>query len=426
MNRSTPREGRLREISCSLRGGLTLLTVCALCITLKGCASWQKPEKVDDTTLRARAVSATAQNVRLSAAVLSADDSQMLFGADINGTGVQPVWIEVENRTPHVLWLLRSGTDPDYFSALEVAWSFHTSLAATTNARIDDHFVALSFKNPIPAWSTHTGILFTNPHRHTRLLNVDLLGQRKLIPFTLFPPVPDEGQYRLEPLVLTRFSEEQFVDYRDLDALRIALEQLPCCATRANGSVAGEPFNVVLIGDIADIASAFVRRGFRKNTRDFDNDQQLFGRPPDIVTRKSGQGGVPANWVRGWLTPLRYRGQAVFLVQTGRPVGGRFAVAEDERLVLHPDVDEARNLLIQDLMYSGGLAKLGFVYGVGATTIARPGDSASKGIYYTDGLRAVMFFATRPLELSDVQILDWVPYVKHRETGAAMENINAQ
>ncbi|MCY1305719.1 hypothetical protein D9M70_555420 [compost metagenome] len=31
--------------------------------------------------------------------------------------------------------------------------------------------------------------------------------------------------------------------------------------------------------------------------------------------------------------------------------------------------------------------------------------------YFTDGLRAVMFFVTRPLSLSDLEILDWEPYV---------------
>ena len=58
-------------------------------------------------------------------------------------------------------------------------------------------------------------------------------------------------------------------------------------------------------------------------------------------------------------------------------------------------MDEARNLLVQDMMYSGGLDKLGFARGSG---------TPERG----DGLRAVLFFATRPLSLSDVEILDWV------------------
>ena len=66
-----------------------------------------------------------------------------------------------------------------------------------------------------------------------------------------------------------------------------------------------------------------------------------------------------------WLAPIRFEGGSVYLVQAGRPVGGRFAPRGATGIALHDDVDEARNLLIQDMMYSGGLEKLGFVTGVG-------------------------------------------------------------
>jgi len=32
--------------------------------------------------------------------------------------------------------------------------------------------------------------------------------------------------------------------------------------------------------------------------------------------------------------------------------------------------------------------------------------------YYTDGLRAVLFFVPRPLALSDIEILDWMPLLQ--------------
>ena len=115
-----------------------------------------------------------------------------MLGTDVTAAGVQPVWIEVRNDTEHVLWLLRAGADPDYFSPLEVAWSAHVKLARETNARIDEHFNQLAFPNPIPAHGTSSGILFTNPQPVTKLLTVDLLGSRMMIPFTLFLPVPGD------------------------------------------------------------------------------------------------------------------------------------------------------------------------------------------------------------------------------------------
>lgn len=106
-----------------------------LSLIFAGCATWTAPTSIDDAPLRERAVSATKQDARVSVAVLGPDDSQRMFGADINKTNIQPLWIEVENRTSQVLWLLHSGTDPDYFSPLEVAWSMHTLLGGATNAR---------------------------------------------------------------------------------------------------------------------------------------------------------------------------------------------------------------------------------------------------------------------------------------------------
>jgi len=397
------------------QSGSVLLTIIACVLALAGCATWQAPTEIDYSEIRARAITATVQKVTLSAAVLSTRDSQRIFGANINETGVQPVWIEVKNQTEQTLWLLQAGTDPDYFSPLEVAWSFHTAFAGGTNARIDEYFDARGFKNPIAPGATQTGIIFTNPHHKTRLLNVDLLGQGKLIPFTLFLPVPDDVPETGVLNVLQRIAITETVEYQEEDRFRAALEQMPCCATDAEQTSIGDPLNVIMVGDFADIASAFVRRGYRQAALEFDYTQHVFGREPDIVARKSGQGGVPANWMRMWVAPLRYRGQSVFVVQVGRPVGGRFTDNESTELILHPNVDEVRNLLIQDLLYSGGLGKLGFVTGVGAASPTQPRNSLEKALYYTDGLRAVMFMVTRPVALSDVQILEWDPVLKDLE-----------
>lgn len=405
---------------------LAILAVGMIHLALGGCATWQAPESVDDSQLRTRAVGETAQGVRLSAAVLSAADSRQLFGADVNGTGIQPVWVEVENSGPDTLWLLRAGTDPDYFSPLEVAWSFHNPLAGSHNAAIDDHFDALHFRNPIPAKSTRAGIIFTNPHHRTRVLNVDLLGPGKMIPFTLFLPDPDNPPDQETLRVVARYAEAQRGNLDDPDALRRALQRSPCCAKGANAAASPDPINVVFVGKIPDIAAAMVRRGFRSDRMDFDDAQQLFDRPPDFVLRKAGQGGVSANWIRGWAAPLRYRGHPVFLAQTGRPAGGRFAHADGKDVVLHADVDEARNLLVQDLLYSGGLTKLGFVEGAGTIGVSQPSGSFGATPYHTDGLRAVMFFTTRPRALSDVQILDWVPEPVRSEVRASVERPNAR
>jgi hypothetical protein len=398
--------------------------VTCLLVNLAGCVTWQAPADVSDAPLRSRAVTEARRDVRVSAAVLGDADTRRMLGADLDKTIIQPVWIEIQNGTSQPLWLLRSGTDPDYYSPLEVAWSLHMPLASDTNAHINDHLDRLALKNPIEPGATHAGILFTNPQRLTKVLNVDLLGIRTLIPFTLFLPVPDDAAGTGSALF--RYLDPQIMEYTDHAALRAALERLPCCAHDARGSARGDPLNVVLVGELADIGAAMVRRNYRRDARADDMAQQVFGRPPDVVLRKQAQAGAPATSMRVWLAPIRFEGRSVYLVQAGRPVGGRFAPRGATGIALHDDVDEARNLLIQDMMYSGGLEKLGFVTGVGEASETQPKTAVDGTGYHTDGLRAVLFLAKRPLSLADVEFLRWVPYLERREAPASEENDNAR
>jgi hypothetical protein len=392
-------------------------------LVFAGCATWSLPTRIDDTPLRERAVSATRQDARVSVAVLGSDDSKRMFGADINKTHIQPLWVEVENRTPQPLWLLHSGTDPDYFSPLEVAWSMHTLLGGATNASIDSHLNKLGFRNPIPPGETRAGFLFTNSDRQIKLVNIDLFGSKTLIPFSLFLPVPGDVADPRFALIPFQYPETEFTDYHDLASLRAALERMACCAADGHGTTDADPLNVIVIGALGDIGAAMVRRSYRRDMREDDLAQWVFGRRPDVVLRKEAQAGAPSTSLRAWLAPIRFNGNAVYLGQVGRPVGGRFAHTAGD--ALHGDVDEARNFLVQDMMYSGGLEKLGFVHGVGASSQAHPRTTLNGVLYYTDGLRAVMFFATRPLSFTNVQILDWVPYLEQRESAAREENGNA-
>lgn len=397
---------------------------CLLCLALCGCASWQVPTTKDDSSLRERAVTSTINDVQVSAAVFSTEDNQRYFAADINNAGIQTIWVEIVNNSPQVLWLLRAGTDPDYFSPLEVAWPFHKKLAGDSNNKTDAYFDNLSLARIIPAGATRSGILYTNPHHGIRVLNIDLLGHQSIIPFTLFPPVPGEvsgGEMgELEKLI----AASQDNDYQDEAAFQKALKELPCCATDASDTADGGPLNMIFIGEVADIGAAMVRRDYRQLPQPRDKTQQVFGRPPDIVLRKAGQGGSAANWLRLWVAPLRYQGETVVLVQAGRPAGGRFRTADEKQPVLHPNVDETRNLVLQDLLYSGGLAKFGFVEGVNTVSEAQMRNHPDEFSHYTDGHRAVLFFITRPLTLSDVEFLDWIPLLDRRATEAAAQNTN--
>jgi hypothetical protein len=58
---------------------------------------------------------------------------------------------------------------------------------------------------------------------------------------------------------------------------------------------------------------------------------------------------------------------------------------------IDPDVDEARDYIVEDLMHVGRLDMEGYVDGVGPCDGATPRRNLTGDPYYTDGKRAVVF-----------------------------------
>ena len=80
---------------------------------------------------------------------------------------------------------------------------------------------------------------------------------------------------------------------------------------------------------------------------------------------------------------------------------------------IDPDVDETRDFLIQDLWYSHGLLKFAYVKGVGEASISDPRRNLTKDPYFTDGLRAVLWVSGTPIDLEDVEFVNWeLPPIK--------------
>ncbi len=386
-------------------------------LALPACATWQAPAPFDDASLRARATTSQSRDVEVHAAVLGAEESRRVFGTDLEASGVQAVWIEVRNRTQNSLWLQFQGIDPDHFSAHEVAWSAHVKFGGDSNARIDALFEQLEFQNPVARGQTRSGFVYTNPQPSMKLVNIDLLGNQVMIPISLLVDVPG-GEDVSERLHLLDNPGFEIIDHADLEALREALERLPHCASRDGSEDCATPLNLVLVGRIEDLGAAAIRRGYRRDILQVDRQYKVFGREPDYAARKHAQAGAPATWVRAWRAPLNYRGQPVYVAQTARPVGGRFAGKDPDRLQMHADIDEARNLYLQDAMYSGGLEAVGFLPGLAAVPESQRRQLEDGSSYFSDGHRAVLFFTTRPLTFSDVDFLDWVPLLQLAGSGS--------
>jgi len=387
------------------------LMIC-LALFVGACATFEKPVTTINEQVHERALTKESSGIRVSAAVVGSEEAREIFGIDLFQKNIQAVWLEIENNTDHPLILLPTALDPEYFAPLEVAYAYHKTHTVDAITAIGDYLLTLNFpiRSPILPGSSMSGYVFTNWTKGMKVINVDLLGRNFSQNFSFLAPNPDaeEGQ-RIIARMETMFSAQELKTVESEAALRQTLEQLPCCVSDEDGAPTGEPLNVVIIGEIDDWISGFVRRGYQYQPL---NPRYVMGRPQDISGQKQSRGYTRSqkHFLRLWKTPILYDGKPAWIAQTGTRLGGRFSekVSADVTIPLDPYVDHARNDLTQDLTYSQTLIKIGYVKGSGRSQPTLT-NATSKGAveYISDGLRVVLVFAQRPASLADIDFFDW-------------------
>jgi hypothetical protein len=279
-------------------------------------------------------------------------------------------------------------------------------------AALGEHLKALSFDShsPIVPGETATGFVYVNEADPTMMVDVDLVGREwnRRIPLLVPMPGTEVAQQRMAAL---RGLDAEVAEIDGEAALRAALEQLPCCMTDVTGTRQGPPLNLVLIGSLEELGPALARRGYRYNPAE---PWYVFGREQDVSGHKISRWVAPQpHTLRFWQAPLRYQGKPVWVGQVSTVLGGRFAASAAEPRRLDPDVDAARNDVVQDVLYSQALAKVGFVKGAGSESAAEPWPAPDGSPYRTDGLRAVLVFGGDAVSLAEIDFFDWERLVDH-------------
>lgn len=407
------------------------LVFCVVLLSLTtGCAATFFPKPVDEVPFKDRAQTEVRDGVTVTVAVPTRWEAFELYGYDLATKNMQPIWVEVKNETPEAYWFLAPGLDPHYFAVAEATYAFRASASPELDRRIKAHFERLQFTNPVPAGQTVSGFVLVNYDEGFKAIDVDLLAREDLENFTFIVVDPDfKGDYTLVDFDAL-YAADEIVNIEDEDELRRALEQLPCCTTNKKGTEKGDPLNLVFIGDGPDVFAAFVRRGWHgteiiyskavwRTIKSFLSGTRyryspisplyVYERPQDLAMQKARGTVHERNHLRIWLTPLRFRGKEVFVGQISRDIGVKFTLKSPtiSTHVIDPDVDEARGYLPDDLAYSQAVARFGFVSGVGKASKDDPRFNLVGDPYYTDGLRAVMFFEPRPHSLVDIDFVDW-------------------
>jgi hypothetical protein len=403
----------------------------------------------EDRTFLERAHHRREREVETTVAVPSDHESARIFGVRLARHRLQAIWLEVMNGGAEPLWLDRVQLDPDYFTPLEAAhiarfaiarrlvafgvlgWLFLPLLplvplkllaAHNANLQMNDLFRTVGFPSGVIAPTKKVrGFLFTPLDEGVKRIDVRLLSHDTALDFRFTVEVPG--------LKLPHLAEESGGKAEELDeaALQVWLERQPRCTSDAQRTIEGDPLNLVIVGDRASIreclstwdeTETITFATAWKTARAFLLESQyryspvsplyLGGRQQDLALQRARVSLNQRLHLRLWTTSVSFAGQPVWIGQVSRDIGVRFT-SKTWNLTTHqidPNVDEARDYVLDNLRGTGRLGQLGFVPGVEAAPATAPRRNLTGDPYFTDGLRAV---AVLSLTLTTPTFLNWSP-----------------
>jgi hypothetical protein len=382
---------------------------------------------------------AEQENVAVTIAALDARQSRRIFGVRMARRGIQPLWLRIDNRGSTRCRVHLVSLDPNYYSPQEAATANHFSLGARllsfgllgllvflpllllatlkvisawrANRRMDEVFHEQAFRcGPIRPGAQSQGFVFTTLDVGRKVVHLRILRVEGPLEFDFeLPGSGIEADFERRELAALKLSEPS-VDC-DLPMLFERLESMPRATTGPTGLKEGDPANLVVIGEFATLLSAFgahwdetevVTLGTCwKTAKAFllgveyryspVSPLYMFGRSQDFALQRIRESINERLHLRLWITELRYEGRPVWVGQVSRDIGVRLTY-RTWSLTTHridPDVDEARDYVLEILLEAHRVEHLGYVRGVGECDRAAPRRNLTGDRYYTDGNRAI-------------------------------------
>jgi hypothetical protein len=405
-----------------------LLCVCLAVACACATRSTYRPAEPEAVGFLERAVEKSQHGLTVAVAVPTPEEARKLFGFKAGKKGIQAVWVEVVNSTDQRYWFMSHALDPEYFSALEVAWMGRKKYTKSARGEMEKYLHERAMPVLVPSGQTVSGYAFVNQTLGARRVLIELIGDRQgVLSFEFLVPIPglrtDYQQVDFDTLY------DSFEDL-DLDGLRRWLEQQPATVTNRKQTKLGDPLNIVVVGSDEAVWPPFVRAGWHVTetmrassmwktiTSSVFRKRYLYSpisalyvydRPQDIALQKARATVDERNHLRLWLAPVTCNGDLVWLGQISRDIGVRFTT-KSPTITTHkidPDVDETRSCLLQELVYAQGLHSFAFVTGVGAAPIDAPRGNLTGDPYFTDGLRLVMFTSEERVPIEQLRFIEW-------------------
>lgn len=284
-------------------------------------------------------------------------------------------------------------------------------------------------RSRLEAGKTYEGHVLIPRTEGGRYVEVTINGNGRVRRFG-FPLRTPDGHFdfeKMDPAVI-------YKDHNRLNLsrgeLRSRLEKLPATVTNAHGGASGDPLNIVLIGESSQIMAALsecdwsfthridsttVRRliGAALNGQPYltapVSSLYCFGRPQDLAFQRSRANLSQRNHMRLWLAPYTVEGRPVWVGQISRDIGIKLTRSSPTLTthVIDPMVDEARQFLLESLLFRFRIESFGFVRASAAATREHPRTNLTGDPYITDGMRLIVFIAPQPVRAEDVRNLGW-------------------
>jgi len=409
------------------------------------------PQPLDSLEQSASYQSGSQGDVVVSVAVLTDQEAERHFGADLGASGLQALWVRVRNASPWRYWYVRNSTDPDLYSADEAALLVKADFRADDFETLRQYFRDESIRVLMEPGHITQGFIFVPHEEGGRYVEIRLArdayeselaevgghdqragSQRSQIQelrFSFALTLPD-GEFDYEVLDTTLTYAGQSLPDLDTAALRSALEELPCCVTNADGDSNGDPLNVVLVGEAQDVMNSLSRCGWSFTHRITPktvarmvgaalhgegyavapvSSLYTFGRKQDIALQRARANIAQRNHMRLWLAPFTHEGRSVWVGQISRDIGVKMTPKSPSLTthIIDPAVDLTREYLLHSLLAEGFVERFGFAAGSVFAPQEDPAYNLTGDAYFSDGLRLVVMLSPQPVPYSEVRSLAW-------------------
>jgi hypothetical protein len=425
--------------------------IAAAALLIAGCATAFQPKLLVTPDELHDPQSKTVGDVTVSVAILTDEHALQHFGADFGGHDLQALWISVRNGSDRRYWFIRNILDPDFYSAEEAALLLEGDVPRKALDQLRQHLRDESIRAQLPPQTVTEGFVYLPKAEGGRYVDVRLQGDAYLedsaqaagtttlgvaqakppreLRFGFALPLPD-GDFDYERLDPTHTYAGQVLPDLTLEQLRATLEQLPCCASNADGKQEGDPLNVVIVGESVDVMNSLSRSGWSFTHRiDLHTIKReigavlggtaypvapvsslyLFDRKQDIALQRARRSIAQRNHMRLWLAPFRFEDHSVWVGQVSRDIGIKVTPKSPTFTthIIDPEVDTTREYLLHSLIAEGFVDRFGFVKGSAQAPPSRPNFNLTGDPYFSDGMRLVVMLSPEPVQPDQIRSLLW-------------------